>query len=35
MNGAQSMFKALVDSGITTCFADPGTSEMRLVYESG
>ena len=26
MNGAQSLFKALVDAGITTCFANPGTS---------
>jgi hypothetical protein len=30
MNGAQSLFKALVDAGITTCFANPGTSEMQL-----
>ncbi|WPB85630.1 acetolactate synthase large subunit [Sediminicoccus rosea] len=35
MNGAQSLFKALVDAGITTCFANPGTSEMQLVYEMG
>ena len=35
MNGAQSLFKALVDAGITTCFANPGTSEMLLVYEIG
>src|SRR6202051_4539059 len=35
MNGAQSLFKALVDAGITTCFANPGTSEMQLVYEIG
>lgn len=33
MNGAQSLFKALVDAGMTTCFANPGTSEMQLVYE--
>jgi len=35
MNGAQSLFKALLDAGITTCFANPGTSEMQLVYEIG
>ena len=35
MNGAQSLFKALVDAGITTCFANPGTSKMQLVYEIG
>src|SRR5260370_14224047 len=35
MNGAQSLFKSLVDAGITTCFANPGTSEMVLVYEIG
>ena len=35
MNGAQSLFQALVDAGITTCFANPGTSEMQLVYEIG
>ena len=35
MNGAQALFKALVDAGITTCFANPGTSEMQLVYEIG
>ena len=35
MNGAQSLFKSLVDAGITTCFANPGTSEMQVVYEIG
>ncbi len=35
MNGAQSLFKALVDAGVSTCFANPGTSEMQLVYEIG
>ena len=35
MNGAQSLFKSLVDAGISTCFANPGTSEMQLVYEIG
>jgi len=33
MNGAQSLFKALTDAGLDTCFANPGTSEMQLVYE--
>ena len=35
MNGAQALFKALVDAGLDTCFANPGTSEMQLVYEMG
>lgn len=35
MNGAQSLLKALVQAGIDTCFANPGTSEMQLVYEMG
>lgn len=35
MNGAQSLFQSLVDAGVTTCFANPGTSEMQLVYEIG
>ena len=35
MNGGQALFKALVDAGITTCFANPGTSEMQLVCEMG
>jgi acetolactate synthase-1/2/3 large subunit len=35
MNGAQALFKALTDAGVTTCFANPGTSEMQLVYEIG
>ena len=29
------MFKALTDAGLDTCFANPGTSEMQLVYEMG
>jgi acetolactate synthase I/II/III large subunit len=33
MNGAQALFKALTDAGLDTCFANPGTSEMQLVYE--
>ena len=24
MNGAQALFKALVDAGLDTCFANPG-----------
>jgi acetolactate synthase-1/2/3 large subunit len=35
MNGAQALFKALADAGVTTCFANPGTSEMQLVHEIG
>jgi acetolactate synthase-1/2/3 large subunit len=35
MNGAQALFKALTNAGVTTCFANPGTSEMQLVYEIG
>ena len=35
MNGAQALFKALVDAGLDTCFANPGTSEMQLVAEIG
>ena len=35
MNGAQVLFKALTDAGLDTCFANPGTSEMQLVYEMG
>ncbi|MCB2048275.1 MAG: acetolactate synthase large subunit [Novosphingobium sp.] len=31
MNGAQSLVKSLVASGIDTCFANPGTSEMHFV----
>ena len=34
-NGAQAFFSAMVDAGITDCFANPGTSEMQLVYEMG
>src|SRR6201982_1085204 len=31
MNGAQALMRTLVDSGVTTCFANPGTSEMHFV----
>ncbi len=35
MNGAQALLQALVEGGLETCFANPGTSEMQLVYEIG
>ena len=31
MNGAESLVKTLLASGIRTCFANPGTSEMHFV----
>lgn len=31
MNGAEVLAKSLVRSGVTTCFANPGTSEMHFV----
>ena len=31
MNGAESLLKSLIDSGVDVCFANPGTSEMQLV----
>ncbi len=31
MNGAQSLVQTLVNCGVDTCFANPGTSEMHLV----
>lgn len=30
-NGAQALIHTLVDAGITTCFTNPGTSEMHFV----
>jgi acetolactate synthase I/II/III large subunit len=27
------LFKALTDAGLDTCFANPGTFEIQLVYE--
>lgn len=30
-NGAQALMKTLVDSGVTACFTNPGTSEMHFV----
>lgn len=31
MNGAESLVTTLLESGIDTCFANPGTSEMHFV----
>ena len=31
MNGAESLVQTLLDSGVDTCFANPGTSEMHFV----
>lgn len=31
MNGAESLLRTLVASGVDTCFANPGTSEMHFV----
>lgn len=31
MNGAESLVRSLVNSGIDVCFANPGTSEMHFV----
>ena len=31
MNGAESLIRTLVASGVDTCFANPGTSEMHFV----
>ena len=31
MNGAQAVVRTLVSSGVNTCFANPGTSEMHFV----
>jgi acetolactate synthase-1/2/3 large subunit len=30
-NGAQALMRTLVDSGVTVCFSNPGTSEMHFV----
>ncbi len=35
MNGAEVLLRALVDSGVEVCFANPGTSEMHLVSAMG
>jgi len=31
MNGAESLVKAMLQNGVDTCFANPGTSEMHFV----
>ncbi|MBV9331168.1 MAG: acetolactate synthase large subunit, partial [Alphaproteobacteria bacterium] len=31
MNGAESLVRTLVDSGVEVCFGNPGTSEMHFV----
>ena len=31
MNGADSLVQTLLDSGLDTCFTNPGTSEMHFV----
>ena len=31
MNGASSLVRTLLASGVDTCFANPGTSEMHFV----
>ncbi len=31
MNGAQSLVRTLIDCGVDTCFANPGTSEMHFI----
>jgi acetolactate synthase-1/2/3 large subunit len=31
MNGAESLVRTLVGSGVNVCFANPGTSEMHFV----
>ena len=31
MNGADALIRVLIDNGIDTCFANPGTTEMHLV----
>src|SRR5919198_2229099 len=30
-NGAQALLRTLVSAGVTTCFTNPGTSEMHFV----
>ena len=32
-NGAQALIRTLVDAGVTTCFTNPGTSELQFVAE--
>jgi acetolactate synthase I/II/III large subunit len=35
MNGAESLVRTLVGSGVEVCFANPGTSEMHFVAALG
>lgn len=35
MNGADALLATLVDSGVDTCFANPGTSEMHFMAALG
>src|ERR1700729_4303155 len=35
MNGAESLVRTLVASGVEVCFANPGTSEMHFVAALG
>jgi acetolactate synthase I/II/III large subunit len=32
MNGAESLIRTLVSADVTTCFANPGTSEIHIVH---
>ena len=34
MNGAESLLRTLVGSGVNVCFGNPGTSEMHFVAAS-
>jgi acetolactate synthase-1/2/3 large subunit len=31
LNGAETLVRTLLASGVNTCFANPGTSEMHFV----
>jgi len=31
MNGAESLIRTALAAGVNVCFANPGTTEMRLV----
>jgi acetolactate synthase I/II/III large subunit len=35
MNGGQALFQTLTNGAFDTCFANPGTSGMQLIYELG
>jgi Na+/H+ antiporter NhaA len=34
MNGAEAILRTLLASGVDTCFANPGTSEMAILIAS-